>query len=233
VGHGAVIASVVLVIGVACAPGAGGGGLVPSPAAASAPAPAESDSSVDAGLAGAMPLFDLTADTARIFAPRWPEPDGSCFVYRDYVVVAWGSPDPRPVAIVRARDPDGDPAAVDCTADSLPGDFVVWNDWAEYFCGMWRDLLFIDSGTGDVRSLILYDVPSRRRVLELDGAGETAGWIDDVTLRVWLLRATDLPRSLCPDIPEVLGVGVDSLFALNLETFRLKALGPWRCHSLQ
>lgn len=59
----------------------------------------------------------------------------------------------------------------DGTADSLPGDFVVWDDWAEYFCGMWRDLLFIDSGTGDIRSLILYGVPSRRRVLGLDGAG--------------------------------------------------------------
>jgi hypothetical protein len=41
------------------------------------------------------------------------------------------------VAIVRARDPDRDPAAADCTSDSLPGDFVVWNDWAQYFCGMW------------------------------------------------------------------------------------------------
>ena len=181
----------------------------------------------------AMPVFDLTADTVRIAAPRVPALDGSCYVYEKYVVVAWGSPDPQPVALVRKRNVASDLETVDCSPDSVPGDFVLRDEWAEYFMGMWRDLLFIDSGTGNIRSLILYDVPTRQKVLELDGAGEMAGWIDEVTVRIWLLSGADLPRSRCPEIPETLAVGVDSLYALDLETFRLSPLGPWRCHALQ
>lgn len=180
-----------------------------------------------------MPPFDMVADTARIAAPRGPELDGSCYVYEEYVVVAWGSPDPQPVAIVRKRGPGSDIETAECSPDSLPGDFVLRNEWAEYFYGMWRDLLFIDSGTGNLRSLILYDMPTRRKILELEGAGEMEGWIDETTVRLWMLSKANGPRSLCPDIPEVLDVGVDSLYALNLETFRLTALGPWRCHALQ
>jgi hypothetical protein len=196
-------------------------------------APAAADSSAASEAPEMMPVVDMTADTLLVSPLRWPDIDGSCYVYPHYIVIAWGSPDPQPVAIVRKREPGGGPGAGDCSADSLPGDFVLRNDWAEYFCGMWRDLLFIDSGTGDIRSLILYDVPTRCKVLELEGAGEMAGWIDEVTVRIWLLSGTDLPRSVCPDIPEMLGVGVDSLYALNLETFRLTPLGPWRCHALQ
>lgn len=194
---------------------------------------AKPDSARSGTPAPAMPLFNLTADSTRIAAPRWPEIDGTCYLYKHYVVIAWGSPDPRPVAIVRAREGGSGAQIPDCRPDSLPGDFVVRNEWAEYFCGMWRDLLFIDSGTGDIRSLIIYHVPTGRKVFELDGAGEMAGWIDDVTVRIWVLAAVDLPRSLCPDIPEMLGVGVDSLYAFNLKTFDLTPLGPWRCHALQ
>jgi hypothetical protein len=179
-----------------------------------------------------IPVFDLTADSLGGSGPAWPEPDGSCYVYERYVVIAWGSPDPQPVAIVRQRDSE-DSGAADCSRDSLAGDFVLRNEWAEYFSGMWGDLLLVDSGTGDIRSLILYDVAARRKVLELEGAGETDGWISEHTVRIWMLAATDLPRAVCPDIPEMLGVGVDSLYALNLETLRLTPLGPWRCHALQ
>ena len=96
---------------------------------------------------------------------------------------------------------------------------MIRNEWAEYFAGMWDDLLFIDSGTSDVRELIIYDVPSRRRVFSLDGAGEMEGWVDSVTVRIWILSGSGLPRSYCPDIGEDFEVGVDSLFAMNLRTF--------------
>jgi hypothetical protein len=180
-----------------------------------------------------MLVIDLTADSLGTAAPSWPELEGSCYVYDRYVVVAWGSPDPEPVAIVRARHGEGRGVDPDCSPDSLAGDFVLRSEWAEYFSGMWGDLLVIDSGTGDIRTLILYDVPTRRKVLELGGAAETEGWIDDNTVRIWVLAATDLPRSVCPDIPLMFGVGVDSLYALSLETLRLTPLGPRRCHSLQ
>ena len=181
-----------------------------------------------------MPLIDASSDTLRRFLPEWPEREGSCYLYPNYIVIAWRDPNlNEPVAIVRPRNPQHQSNQVNCSPDSLPGDFIVRNEWAEYFAGMWRDLLLIDSGTSDIRSLMVYDVTLKSMVLSLDGVGETDGWIDDVTVRIWILSGTELPRSLCPDIPEVLGVGVDSLFALNLRTLKLRNLGSWRCRSLQ
>lgn len=194
-------------------------------------APVEARLAAADSAAGGIRVLDATADPRRIFVPAWPEQGGTCYVYPGYVVLAWGSPDPEPVAIVRKYDPaDGPP---DCTPDSLAGDFVIWNDWVEYFCGMWRNLVFIDSGTSEIRSLIIYDAESRSLAFQIDGCGETDGWIDDVTVRMWKLASTNGPRSLCPDIPDWLGVGVDSLYAVNLESFSLKPLGEWRCNPLQ
>jgi hypothetical protein len=192
------------------------------------------ESAVASTLAQELPIIDATPDSLRRFMPEFPQAGGSCYLYPDYIVIAWRFPDSAgPVAIVRKRDQSNALEPPNCSPDSLPGDFIVRNEWAEYFAGMWRDLLFIDSGTSDIRSLIIYDVPSRSKVLSVDGINGTEGWIDSVTVRVWVLSGYDLPRSLCPDIKEGFGVGVDSLFALNLETLSLKALGPWRCNQLQ
>ncbi len=40
-----------------------------------------------------------------------------------------------------ARDPDSPRGVAECSTDSLAGDFVVRNEWAEYYSGMWSDLL--------------------------------------------------------------------------------------------
>ena len=109
---------------------------------------------------------------------------------------------------------------------------MVHNEWAEYYYGLWEDLLLLDSGTGPIRSLILYDVPSRSRLLTLDAAGEMAGLVDSVTVIIWMLKGSG-SRELCPDIPAVLDVGIDSLFAFNLSTLEFTSLGDWRCHALQ
>ena len=181
-----------------------------------------------------IPVIDASMDPMRIFLPELPGDEGTCYLYPDYIVIAWRSPEQKgPVAIVRKRDKAGGADGPDCSPDSLPGDYVFYNDWAEYFSGMWGDLLLIDSGTSNIRSLYFYDVRSRSRVLSLEGFGGTDGWIDEVTIRVWLLSAADMPRSLCPDIPEIFSVGVDSLFALDLKELSLEPLGSWRCNQLQ
>ena len=180
-----------------------------------------------------MTFLDLSGGEEAKDQFRGPGSGGCCYVYDDYVVVAWDSVAPERLAIVRARDTESAPEDADCTPDSLIGDFVVRNEWAEYFCGMWGDLLLIDSGTSNIRSLILYDVPTRSKVLEMGGVGGTDGWVDETTVRIWLLAGAEFPRSLCPDIPDMFGVGVDSLYSLDLKTFRLTPLGPWRCNQLQ
>lgn len=161
-----------------------------------------------------------------------PGPVGiDCLEYPGYVVVAWKSPNPAPVAIIRKRNPDVLVAASDCVTDSLPGDYVVRTKWAEYFYGLWKDLLFLDSGTSQLSDLLVYDVPSRQKVLTLAGA-EMDGLIDSVTIRTWLFTGLG-PRSLCPEIPEGFGVGLDSLFAFDLRTLDLTPLGQGRCHQTQ
>jgi ketosteroid isomerase-like protein len=179
------------------------------------------------------PSSDSAMARFRPIETREIRPGVQCHHYPRYVVVAWDSPDTEPVAIVRTRGSGAPVAIADCSTDSLAGDFVVRNEWAEYYAGMWNDLLFIDSGTGEVRAYILYDVPSRRHVLTLEGVGEMVGSADSVTTSIWLLRGSGMPRSLCPDITEVFDVGVDSLYAFNLRSLQLTPLGKWRCHQLQ
>lgn len=181
-----------------------------------------------------LPIIDATPDSLRNTMPEMPQSNGSCYLYPDYIIVAWANPAYRePVAIVRKRDSSDTRETPDCYPDSLPGDFVVRNEWAEYFAGMWGDYLLIDSGTSNVRTLMLYDVSSKSKVLTLEGMNGVEEWIDSVTVSIWLLSGYDLPRSLCPGIEEPFVVGVDSLFVLNLQTLSLKASGPWRCRQMQ
>jgi len=181
------------------------------------------------------PVSQAAEDSAwSLFRPNEStevSPGVRCHRYDRYAVVEWESPDPEPVAIVRRSD-QAESGIEDCTRDSLPGDFVVRNEWAEYFYGLWEDVLFLDSGTGQIRSLILYDVPSRAQLLTLDAAGEMDGLVDSTTVKIWMLSGTG-SRDLCPDIPAVLDVGIDSLFAFNLRTLEFANLGDWRCHALQ
>lgn len=178
--------------------------------------------------------IDRTTDPQQPSAPKNPAWDRLCYLYPDYNVIAWRSPDPgEPVAIVRKRDPATTLESANCSSNSLPGDFVLRSDGTEYFSGMWGDLLLTDCGTSNIRELILYDVPSRRQVLSIGGFEGTDGWTDSTTVRIWALSGEDMPRPLCPEIPEMFSVGVDSLFAFNIETLSLKALGSWRCRQLQ
>ena len=100
--------------------------------------------------------------------------------------------------------------------------------------GAYPGLIFVDNSTiKPATSRRIAEEMAEKKVLCLDGAEETDGWIDETTVRIWKLSGTDMPRSMCPDIPEVFGVGVDSLFALDLKTLELTPLGPWRCNPLQ
>ena len=134
--------------------------------------------------------------------------------------------------IVRPLQPGGaSAAATTCAFDSVAGDYVVRNDWAEYFSGIRRHFLFLYSGTGPQSDVVVHDVAQRRRLIDIPTT-DIVGWRDSVTLEVWVRRDT-LPHSRCPDIPSSLTAGVDSLMALDLRTLRYTAVGPWRCEAWQ
>jgi hypothetical protein len=116
-----------------------------------------------------------------------------------------------------------------CDADSLPGDLVVRNEWAEYFSGVRGNVLVIDSGTGpDVREVIMIDLRTRRRLLQrsyLDLAPST----DSLAIGLWDGYYLDEPLPGCP--PPIGGLlpGVDSLFMVNLRTGDVRFAGRTLC----
>ncbi len=116
-----------------------------------------------------------------------------------------------------------------CEADSLPGDFVLRDEWAAYFSGLRGDVLFIDSGTGpDLRYLILVDLASRRRLTELSYVDVVPG-PDSTVVGLWDGYELEEPLAGCPAPPGGLVPGVDSLFFLDVRSGRTRFSGRTRC----
>jgi len=124
-------------------------------------------------------------------------------------------------------------AAGRCDADSLPGDIVIRNEWAEYFAGLRGDVLILDSGTGpDVRGLIVIDLQTRRRLLETSYV-ELAAGPDTTSIGIWNGFYLDRPAPGCKPPTGGLEPGIDSLFTLDLRTGVIRYAGQTRCASRQ
>jgi hypothetical protein len=120
-----------------------------------------------------------------------------------------------------------------CAADSLPGDYVFRNEWAEYFAGLRGDYLILDSGTGpDLRGLIVIDLASRRRVFE-GGYVDLAPAPTPDALGVWQGYELAQPARGCTPPTGGLLPGVDSLVWLNLRTGKTRFAGQVRCAQRQ
>jgi hypothetical protein len=196
------------------------------------------DTAVGGEAADALQLDSLVTALVDFEAPMTviKGEESECFAYARYVVVARelrhevGSD-------ILVRPTDGalrDAATLGgrCAADSLAGDVVLRNEWAEYFLGLSGDWLFLDSGTGPERGLVVHDIAARRKLAELSGV-EIVGWRDSATLVLWLAGQESVAPALCPEIPEGFGVSVDTLYALELPAARLSPLGRWRCAARQ
>jgi hypothetical protein len=147
-----------------------------------------------------------------------------CYTLARYLVIQKPAPhdDVGSDVIVRPRTP-----AAACGADSIAGDFVRRNEEAEYFLAMRGDRLFLDSGTGNLRAVLIYDVPAAKKTTEF--TGEIAGWRDSTTLLAWIAGGDSLAHARCPKVPEGLGVVADSLVAIDLRTNAHVPLNRWRC----
>ncbi len=157
-----------------------------------------------------------------------------CYELARYVVVEKArSPDVGSDIFVRPKTDTSStsgPASQRCAADSLAGDYAVRNADAEHFMGMRNGWLFLDSGTGPERAIVLHDLGKRSRVTSV--GGDVAGWRDSVTMLIWVNKG-EQPRENCPDTPESLAAGLDSLFALDLRTASLTPVGRVRCSERQ
>ena len=120
-----------------------------------------------------------------------------------------------------------------CEADSLPGDYVLRDEWAAYFSGLHGDVLFIDSGTGpDIRYLILVDVAARRRLTELSYVELVAG-PDSLSVGVWDGSELEETAPGCTAPRGGLVPGVDSLFFLDVRSGQTRFSGRTRCAQRQ
>lgn len=124
--------------------------------------------------------------------------------------------------IVRRRT-----ATAACGADSVAGDFVKRNQWAEYFLAMRGDRLFLDSGTGNVRGVLVFDVPAAKQITSF--TGDIAGWRDSTTLIAWIAGDDSVPHARCPKVPDALEAVLDSLVAIDLRANTRVALNRVRC----
>ena len=124
-------------------------------------------------------------------------------------------------------------AAGRCDADSLAGDMVIRNEWAEYFAGLRGDVLILDSGTGpDIRGLIVIDLRTRRRLRETSYVELVAG-PDTTSIGIWNGFYLDRPAPGCRPPIGGLEPGIDSLFTLDLRTGDVRYAGRTRCASRQ
>lgn len=120
-----------------------------------------------------------------------------------------------------------------CEADSLPGDYVLRDEWAAYFSALCGDVLFLDSGTGpDLRSLILVDLATRRRLTELSYVELVPG-PDSTVVGLWDGYELEEPLPGCPAPPGGLIPGVDSLFFLDVSNGQTRFSGRTRCAQRQ
>jgi hypothetical protein len=120
-----------------------------------------------------------------------------------------------------------------CEADSLPGDYVLRDEWAAYFSALRGDVLFIDSGSGpDIRYLILVDLVTRRRLTELSYVELVPG-PDLTVVGLWDGYELEEPLPDCPAPSGGLVPGVDSLFFLDVRSGQTRFSGRTRCAQRQ
>jgi hypothetical protein len=149
-----------------------------------------------------------------------------CYHHSRYIVVQRAAAEVGSDLFVRSA------RSARCDPDSLPGDFVWRNRDADYFLGLRGDLLFIDGGTGpDLRSLLVIDLRTRRRLLETDYVGDVIAGPDSFTLGIWRGYELAKPAPICPKTELI--PGVDSLIWVDLRTGVTRFANQTRCAERQ
>jgi hypothetical protein len=152
----------------------------------------------------------------------------TCYRSARYIVVERQKPDRvGSDFFVRPRDTNR------CDADSLPGDYVLQDEWAAYYSGLQGDVLLLDSGTGpDLRTLILFDLRSRTRLAELSYVELVPG-PEPGSVGLWDGFTLDEPPPGCTMPMGGLMPGVDSLFVVDVRSGRTSFGGRTRCAQRQ
>lgn len=122
-----------------------------------------------------------------------------------------------------------------CEYSVQPGDFEIPNETAEYFLGLQRDLLILDSGTGpSPRSLIIWDIAKRKKVYA--GSYSEPLKISPSKLVFWM-ESTPATEINCPEKSrwqaDGLGAAIETKVKLSLLDFKIIKLTNTRCSPRQ
>jgi hypothetical protein len=126
-------------------------------------------------------------------------------------------------------------AKLGCRYVPRDGDFEIKNEWAEYFAGLKKDLLILDSTTGPGPSgLIIWDLSKRKKVYE--GSWSDPEESGDDSLIFWM-ETGEATRTNCPELEnwELKGLGgaIETRVILDLSSFRITKTLQTRCSARQ
>jgi hypothetical protein len=124
---------------------------------------------------------------------------------------------------------------ISCSYVIANGDLEIKNEFAEYYAGLKKDLLILDSTTGPGPSgLIIWDLKKRKKVFE--GSWSDPEESNDSTLVYWL-ETDEATGGNCPRLKEWQSEGlsgaVETKVILDLSNFSITKTKETRCSPRQ
>ncbi|MFH1017518.1 MAG: hypothetical protein V1798_04965 [Pseudomonadota bacterium] len=157
-----------------------------------------------------------------------------CYEYGDYVIVTRATPQSVGEDMLVVKRKRGQEIGALCGIGESQADLVVRNRDADWFFGLWKRFLFIDSGTGPgIRGLSIMDVEAHKRVYEalyldddsikLSSTGDLVFWIEDEPATAE--NCTDFAQHQ----KDIMSSAIVAKVKLNLFTLRAEKRGERRC----
>jgi hypothetical protein len=158
----------------------------------------------------------------------------TCYDYPEYYIIARDVPDGvgTDFLIKYKSYPD---EKLSCNYVIANGDLEIKNEFAEYYAGLKKDLLILDSTTGPGPSgLIIWDIKKRKKVFE--GSWSDPEESSDSTLVYWL-ETDEATEGNCPRLKEWQAEGlsgaIETKVILNLSNFSITKTMQTRCSPRQ
>jgi hypothetical protein len=173
----------------------------------------------------ALPFISLSLLALPVIAGDVPE-GIECYESASYFVVAKAHPNESGTDFLARPKPEGG-SLPPCEYRKTPGAFEIKNEDAEYYLGLAGDFLVLDSGTGNVRDLIVWDLNGHKRVF-VDQYSEPIE-ITPQRLRFWS-ETGPATKSKCPDLRDWGGeIVTETRTTLELPSFKVVRHPETRC----
>jgi hypothetical protein len=179
--------------------------------------------------------FSLVHGTEQVITFR--ARDGyKCFRFSKYKVVAKDKGESVGSDIyVKYSNPNSEfPSCEDIMKEC---DFIIKNEWAEYFWGIYKDFLIIESGTcPDGSKIIFYNLNTKKKIFESEYYPPVSIDTNGI-LSFWKTSETPVTEVNCPGMlkrkSSGLGSAIEKEVLLNLSDFSVSETGETRCSSRQ